>query len=31
MTYIPNPLIIPIGMVVGVLLALPTGPVNLLA
>ena len=31
MTYIPNPLIIPIGMFVGVLLALPTGPVNLLA
>jgi threonine/homoserine/homoserine lactone efflux protein len=31
MTYIPNPLIIPIGLVVGVLLALPTGPVNLLA
>lgn len=31
MTYIPNPLIIPIGMIVGVLLALPTGPVNLLA
>jgi threonine/homoserine/homoserine lactone efflux protein len=31
MNYIPNPLIIPIGLVIGVLLALPTGPVNLLA
>jgi threonine/homoserine/homoserine lactone efflux protein len=30
MTYIPNPLIIPIGLVVGVLLALPMGPVNVL-
>ncbi len=30
MAYIPNPLIIPIGIVVGVLLALPFGPVNLL-
>ena len=30
MTFIPNPLIIPVGMVVGVLLALPIGPVNLL-
>lgn len=30
MTFIPNPLIVPIGMLVGVLLALPIGPVNLL-
>jgi threonine/homoserine/homoserine lactone efflux protein len=30
MAYIPNPLIIPIGLVVGVLLALPMGPVNVL-
>ena len=30
MAYIPNPLIIPIGLFVGVLLALPIGPVNLL-
>ena len=30
MSYIPNPLIIPIGLFVGVLLALPIGPVNLL-
>jgi threonine/homoserine/homoserine lactone efflux protein len=30
MTYIPNPLIIPVGMLIGVLLALPIGPVNLL-
>ena len=30
MAYIPNPLIIPIGFLVGVLLALPIGPVNLL-
>lgn len=30
-SYIPNPLIIPIGMVMGVLLAMPFGPVNLLA
>jgi len=29
--YIPNPLIIPIGMIMGVLLAMPFGPVNLLA
>lgn len=29
-TFIPNPLIIPVGMVVGVLLAMPFGPVNLL-
>ena len=28
--YIPNPLIIPVGMVMGVLLAMPFGPVNLL-
>lgn len=31
MTYIPNPLIVPIGFLLGVLIALPTGPVNLLA
>lgn len=30
MAYIPNPLIIPIGMLIGVLIALPIGPVNLL-
>ena len=30
MSYIPNPLIVPIGFFVGVLLALPIGPVNLL-
>ncbi len=30
MSFIPNPLIIPVGMLVGVLLALPIGPVNLL-
>ena len=30
MSYIPNPLIVPIGLFVGVLLALPIGPVNLL-
>lgn len=29
-SYFPNPLIIPIGVVVGVLLAMPFGPVNLL-
>jgi threonine/homoserine/homoserine lactone efflux protein len=29
-TYFPNPLIIPVGFVVGVLLAMPFGPVNLL-
>ena len=28
--YIPNPLIIPIGLVVGVLIAAPVGPVNVL-
>ena len=31
MSYIPNPLIVPIGMLVGVLLALPVGPANMLA
>ncbi len=30
MAYIPNPLIIPIGMLIGILVALPIGPVNLL-
>jgi threonine/homoserine/homoserine lactone efflux protein len=30
MAYIPNPLIIPIGMLIGLLVALPIGPVNLL-
>jgi threonine/homoserine/homoserine lactone efflux protein len=30
MSYIPNPLIIPVGMLIGVLVALPIGPVNLL-
>jgi threonine/homoserine/homoserine lactone efflux protein len=30
MSYIPNPLIIPVGVVIGILLALPIGPVNLL-
>lgn len=30
MSFIPNPFIIPIGMIMGVLLAMPFGPVNLL-
>ena len=30
-SYIPNPLIIPVGMIMGLLLAMPFGPVNLLA
>jgi threonine/homoserine/homoserine lactone efflux protein len=30
MSYIPNPLIIPIGLLIGILVALPIGPVNLL-
>jgi threonine/homoserine/homoserine lactone efflux protein len=30
MDYIPNPLIIPIGLIVGVLIAAPVGPVNVL-
>ena len=30
MSFIPNPLIIPVGMLVGILLALPIGPINLL-
>jgi threonine/homoserine/homoserine lactone efflux protein len=29
--YIPNPFIIPVGMIMGILLAMPFGPVNLLA
>jgi len=28
--YIPNPFIIPVGMIMGILLAMPFGPVNLL-
>lgn len=31
MAYIPNPFIIPVGMIMGILLAMPFGPVNLLA
>lgn len=30
MAYIPNPFIIPVGMIMGILLAMPFGPVNLL-
>ncbi len=30
MGFIPNPLIIPVGFIIGVLIALPTGPINLL-
>lgn len=30
-SYIPNPLIVPIGITMGLLLAMPFGPVNLLA
>ena len=30
MTYIPNPLIIPIGLIAGILIAAPVGPVNVL-
>ena len=30
MSYIPNPLIIPIGLIVGMLIAAPVGPVNVL-
>ncbi|HJU30844.1 MAG TPA: LysE family transporter [Hyphomicrobiaceae bacterium] len=30
MAYIPNPLIIPVGVVMGILLAMPFGPINLL-
>src|SRR5689334_22023013 len=29
-SYIPNPLIIPVGIAMGILLAMPFGPVNLL-
>jgi threonine/homoserine/homoserine lactone efflux protein len=29
-TYIPNPLIIPVGIAMGILLAMPFGPINLL-
>lgn len=31
LSYIPNPFIIPVGIAMGVLLAMPFGPVNLLA
>ncbi|MDX2155624.1 MAG: LysE family transporter [Hyphomicrobiaceae bacterium] len=31
MGFMPNPLIIPVGLVIGILIALPTGPINLLA
>ncbi|MFV0295658.1 MAG: LysE family transporter, partial [Hyphomicrobiaceae bacterium] len=27
---IPNPLIIPVGVIIGILISLPTGPINLL-
>jgi threonine/homoserine/homoserine lactone efflux protein len=30
MDYIPNPLIIPVGIIVGILIAAPVGPVNVL-
>lgn len=30
MSYIPNPLIIPVGLIVGILIAAPVGPVNVL-
>ena len=30
MSFVPNPLIVPVGMLIGILLALPIGPVNLL-
>jgi threonine/homoserine/homoserine lactone efflux protein len=30
MGFMPNPLIIPVGFIIGVLIALPTGPINLL-
>jgi threonine/homoserine/homoserine lactone efflux protein len=30
MTFLPNPLIIPAGIIIGVLVAMPVGPVNLL-
>lgn len=30
MDYIPNPLLIPVGLIVGVLIAAPVGPVNVL-
>ena len=30
MAYIPNPLIIPVGVAMGILLAMPFGPINLL-
>ena len=30
MYYIPNPLIIPIGLFAGILIAAPVGPVNVL-
>lgn len=30
MDYIPNPLIIPVGLIIGVLVAAPVGPVNIL-
>ncbi|NKQ94788.1 LysE family transporter, partial len=30
MDYIPNPLIIPVGLIIGVLIAAPVGPVNVM-
>jgi len=30
MTYLPNPLVIPVGMMIGVIVAAPVGPVNVL-
>ena len=30
MAFIPNPLIIPVGLIIGILISTPLGPVNLL-
>jgi len=30
MDYFPNPIIIPVGLIIGILIAAPVGPVNVL-
>ncbi|MBC7832237.1 MAG: lysine transporter LysE, partial [Hyphomicrobium sp.] len=30
MEFLPNPLIIPVGIIIGILVAAPVGPVNVL-
>jgi threonine/homoserine/homoserine lactone efflux protein len=31
MTFVPNPLVIPVGIIIGVLITAPVGPINVLS